>query len=76
MANGLDKDTLIDDLTAMFGKGGNTKESVSKDLADAIEKYVKSAKVSVTAPTGAIQVQGSPSAQSNVAPIIIDGELS
>lgn len=55
---------------------GNTADSVADALATAIDTYVKSAKVTVTAPTGAIAVQGSATAQSNVVPIQIEGELS
>lgn len=72
----LDKDTLKSSLKTIFETEGNTAESVATAIANAVDTYVKSAKVTVTAPTGAIQVQGSPSAQSNVAPIQIEGELS
>lgn len=72
----LDKDTLKSSLKTIFETEGNTAESVATAIANAVDTYVKSAKVTVTAPTGAIAVQGSPSAQSNVAPISIEGSLS
>lgn len=72
----LDKDTLKSSLKNIMESEGNNADSVADALATAIDNYVKSAKVTVTAPTGAIQVQGSPSAQSNVAPIQIEGSLS
>lgn len=72
----LDKNTLKSSLQTIFETEGNTAESVATAIANAVDAYVKSATVTVTAPTGAIQVQGSPSAQSNVVPIQIEGELS
>lgn len=81
------KDTLKSDLKTAILSAANTnaQDNVSLDeaidriaeaVAGAVDKYVKTAKVTVTAPTGAISVQGSPTAQSNVAPIQIEGELS
>lgn len=72
----LNKTKLISDLQAIFEKEGNTAASVASDLADAFEGYVKSGTVTVTALTGQIQVQGSPTAQANAAPITITGESS
>lgn len=72
----LDKDILKSSLKNIMESEGNTADSVADALATAIDNFVKSAKVTVTAPTGAIQVQGSPSAQSNVTPIQIEGSLS
>lgn len=46
------------------------------EIAKAIDDYVKTAKVTVVAPTGAISVVGSPSAQSNAQPITITGEVT
>lgn len=81
------KDTLKSDLkTAILSAAiSNAKDNVTLDeaigriaeaIAGAVDTYVKSAKVTVTAPTGAIAVQGSATAQSNVVPIQIEGELS
>lgn len=72
----LDKDTLKSSLKTIFETEGNTAESAANALANAIDDYVKSAKVTVTAQPGTIAVQGSPTAQSNVVPIQIEGELS
>ena len=72
----LDKDALKNELKTIMQTEGNDADSVANALANAIDAYVKSAKVTVTAPIGAIAVQGSPTAQSNVAPISIEGELS
>lgn len=72
----LDKSTLKSSLKTIFETEGNTAESVADAIANAVDAYVKGATVTVTAPTGAIAVQGSATAQSNVAPITIEGELS
>lgn len=72
----LDKDALKNALKTIMQTEGNDADSAANALANAIDAYVKSAKVTVTAPIGAIAVQGSPTAQSNVAPISIEGELS
>jgi hypothetical protein len=72
----LDKDALKNALKTIMQTEGNDADSAANALANAIDAYVKSAKVTVTAPIGAIAVQGSPKAQSNVAPISIEGELS
>lgn len=72
----LDKSTLKSSLQSIFETEGNTSESVATAIADAVDAYVKSAKVTVTALPGEIAVQGSATAQSNVVPIQIEGELS
>ncbi|MBQ3840558.1 MAG: hypothetical protein II819_11595 [Fibrobacter sp.] len=72
----LNKDALKNALKTIMQTEGNDADSAANALANAIDAYVKSAKVTVTAPIGAIAVQGSPTAQSNVAPISIEGELS
>lgn len=72
----LDKNTLKSSLQTIFETEGNTAASVAAAMADAFDDYVKSAKVTVTAQPGTIAVQGSPTAQSNVVPIQIEGELS
>lgn len=72
----LNKDALKNALKTIMQTDGNDADSAANALANAIDAYVKTAKVTVTAPTGAIAVQGSPTAQSNVVPIQIEGELS
>ena len=72
----LDKDSLKSKLKTIFETEGNDAESVAAAMADAFDSDVNTAKVTLTAPTGAIAVQGSPTAQSNVVPIQIEGELS
>ena len=72
----LDKDTLKSSLKTIFETEGNTAESVANAIANAVDAYVKGATVTVTAQPGTIAVQGSPTAQSNVIPIQIEGELS
>lgn len=72
----LDKNTLKSSLKNIFETEGNTAESVAEAIAAAVDTYVKTAEVTVTAPTGAIAVAGSPSAQSNPAPVVIKGNLS
>lgn len=72
----LDKDTLKSALKNIMESEGNTADSVAEAIATAVDYYVKSAKVTVTAQPGTIAVQGSPTAQSNVVPIQIEGELS
>ena len=52
----------------------NSAEDFANGLANALETWIKTATVTVTAPTGVIQVQGSPSAQANVEPISIAGD--
>lgn len=72
----LDKDALKNALKTIMQTNGNDADSAANALANAIDTYVKSAKVTVTAQPGTIAVQGSPTAQSNVVPIQIEGELS
>ena len=72
----LDKDTLKSSLKTIFETEGNTAESVANAIANAVDTYVKGATVTVTAQPGTIAVQGSPTAQSNVVPIQIEGERS
>lgn len=68
----LDKDTLISDLETIFSKSNSASEAATA-IADAIDKYVKTATVTITALTGEVQVQGSPSAQANVSPLTFTG---
>lgn len=76
----LDKVTLTAALKAMFEENakddGMTTDKAAEKLADIIDTYVRNASVVVTAPTGTIQVVGTPSAQSNVVPIVINGNLT
>lgn len=72
----LDKDSLKSAIKTIMQTEGNDADSAATALANAIDEYVKSAKVTVTALPGTIAVQGSPTAQSNVVPIQIEGELS
>lgn len=68
----LDKDTLKSDLQTIFSKS-NSPEDAAQAIANAIDKYVKTATVTITALTGEVQVQGSPSAQANVSPLTFTG---
>lgn len=69
----LNKNSLKTALKAIFEADGNDAESVATALADAIDTYVKGAEVTVTALTGEVSVQGSPTAQENVAPLTFKG---
>lgn len=68
----LDKDTLVSDLTTVFSKSNSASDAATA-IANAIDKYVKTATVTITALTGEVSVQGSPSAQANVAPLTFTG---
>lgn len=81
------KDNLKSDLkdAILSAAGDNAQDNVSLDdaidriadaIAGAVDDYVKTAEVTVTAPIGVIAVAGSPSAQSNPAPVVIKGSLS
>ena len=48
--------------------------SMADDIADAINAYVTSRTVKVTAMSGSITVVGSPSTQTNATPIVITGD--
>lgn len=69
----LDKSALKASLKSIMESSGNDAESVATALADAIDTYVKGAEVTVTALTGEVSVQGSPTAQANVAPLTFKG---
>jgi hypothetical protein len=82
----LDKLTLKNDLKAALNdaESANNKDGVTcaqafDKLADAlagvIDSYVKSAVVKVIAAPGQIAVTGTPAAQSNAAPIELQGTL-
>ena len=47
---------------------------LSDVIAEQVDAYVKT--MTITIATGLVQVQGTPSAQANVAPIIIEGGVS
>ena len=69
----LDKSTLKASLKTIFETEGNNSESVAEAMANAIEAYVKGAEVTVTALIGEVAVQGSATAQANVAPLTFKG---
>lgn len=69
----LDKSALKASIKSIMESSGNDAESVATALADAIDNYVKGAEVTVTALTGEVSVQGSPTAQANVAPLTFKG---
>lgn len=52
----------------------SVRQNYANAIADAFDTYVKTA--TITLAPGTIQVQGSPSAQANVAPLIINGGIS
>lgn len=69
----LDKSALKASIKSIMESSGNDAESVATALADAIDTYVKGAEVTVTALTGEVSVQGTPTAQANVAPLTFKG---
>lgn len=69
----LDKSALKASIKSIMESSGNDAESVATALADAIDTYVRGAEVTVTALTGEVSVQGSPTAQANVAPLTFKG---
>jgi len=50
------------------------QQKLAEDLADAIIGIIKKGKVTIVVPPGTIQVQGSPSAQTNASPITLTGD--
>lgn len=74
------KKALKDAFDAAYNSASNpdTRDSVLEklcsDFGDALEAWAKTMKVTVTAPTGQIAVAGSPSAQTNPAPVTISGD--
>lgn len=75
------EESLTDKLVAAAKK--NNKEGVTleaamgelaKAIAGEVDAYIKT--MTITIASGLVQVQGSPSAQANVAPIIIEGGVS
>lgn len=72
----LDKNGLKTALKAIFSaqrEPETAAETAADELANAIETYVKGAEVTVTALTGEVAVQGTASAQANVAPLTFKG---
>lgn len=69
----LNKSALKASIKSIMESSGNDAESVATALADAIDTYVKGAEVTVTALTGEVSVQGTPTAQANVAPLTFKG---
>ena len=69
----LDKSALKASIKSIMESSGNDAESVATALADAIDTYVKGAEVTVTALTGEVSVQGSPTAQENVVTLTFKG---
>jgi hypothetical protein len=51
-------------------------KEIASAIAETVDEYVKTATVTVTASAGQIAVEGSASAQTNVTPIVIEGNLS
>ncbi len=75
------EESLTDKLVAAAKKNANegvTLEAAMGELAKAIagevDGYIKT--MTITIASGLVQVQGSPSAQANVAPIVINGGVS
>lgn len=60
-----------DDLDAMLD---TAMQNLADALATEVDKYIKT--LTITIATGLVQVQGTPSAQANVSPIIIEGGVS
>lgn len=82
----LDKLTLKNDLKTALNnaESANKKDGVTSEhaldkladvLAGVIDSYIRSAAVKVTALPGQIAVTGTPAAQSNAAPIELQGIL-
>ena len=75
----LDKATLKNDIKSLRDAMKNIDDPVqaneyyAEQLSTIIDKFVKTAKVTVIAPSGLISVVGSPTAQANPAPITITG---
>ncbi len=69
----LDKTALKKALKTMFEGRPSSDDDAADKLATAIYDFVKGAEVTVTALTGEIAVQGSPTAQQNAAPITLKG---
>lgn len=69
----LNKDSLKTALKNMFESRPASDEAAAETLAGIIYDFVKSAEVTVTALTGEVAVQGSATAQANVAPLTFKG---
>lgn len=69
----LNKTTLKNDLKAIFESRPASDEDAAEALADVIYDFVRSAEVTVTALPNEVAVQGSATAQVNVAPLTFKG---
>lgn len=75
------KQNLVESLKAAAEQNASevtTMEAAMNRLAEAIagpvDEYIKT--MTITIPTGVVQVQGTAAAQSNVAPIVIDNGIT
>lgn len=78
----IDTTTLQADIKTAFQNANAVTDPNTRDtaldtlctaIANAVEKWIKTGTVQVTAPTGGIAVVGSATAQANAAPIPITG---
>lgn len=67
--------SMKDFLNEQNGKVQEDKDKAIEAYANNLEKTIYDAirNIEIVIPTGMIQVQGSPSAQSNIAPIVLNG---
>lgn len=73
MIMALNKESLKSTLKNIFESRPESDEAAADALATAIYDFVKSAEVTITALPNEVAVQGSPSAQVNVAPLTFKG---
>ena len=69
----LNKNSLKTALKNMFESRPQSDEDAAEQLSQIFYDFVKSAEVTVTALTGEVSVEGSPSAQKNVSPLTFKG---
>lgn len=69
----IDTTTLKSDLKDIFSKT-NDAETAAKEIAEAFEKWIKTADVTVTAQPMDIQVSGTATSQTNINPIVLNGK--
>lgn len=71
------KSSIKDAFISLQGKQNNkpedTADSIAEAIANAVDKFVRSGLVKVTADSGKIQVEGSATKQANTSPIVIEG---
>ena len=72
----IDTSTLKTELENIFKAKDNTAASVADAMSKALEKWIKTATVQVTAASSTIKVTGSATAQMNPNPISISGSPS